>query len=149
IWSHFFGIDRWINRTGDFRAREQYGLIPRPQYAYGMLRAADQAKYIGAKSVTVVELGVASGRGLLNMIDCAKLITAETGITFRVIGFDTGAGLPSIEGYKDHPEIWNPGDFAMEDRVTLEKRLEGNAQIVWGDIDRTIDTFTKSLTPQA
>jgi hypothetical protein len=147
LWTHFFSVDSWVNRTGDFRTKERYGLISRAYYAYGMLRAADNAKYIGAGSVTVVEMGVASGNGLLNMIDCARLITAETGITFRIVGFDTGAGLPSIEGHKDHPEIWNPGDFAMEDRASLEKKMNGRADIIWGNIDQTIEGFTKSLSP--
>lgn len=146
IWTKLFNEDAWISRTGDFRAKERYGLISRAYYAYGMLRAADNAKYIGAKSVTVVEMGVASGNGLLNMIDCARLITAETGVTFRIVGFDTGTGLPSIEGHKDHPEIWNPGDFAMEDRASLEKKMGGQADIIWGDIDQTIDDFTKGLS---
>ena len=84
-----------------------------------MLRAADCAKYFGLTSVTAIEFGVASGAGLLNMANLADMITQETGVHVRVVGFDTGAGLPSIQGYKDHPEIWNAGDFAMEDRPAL------------------------------
>ncbi|AUC96460.1 hypothetical protein QU42_31565 [Bradyrhizobium sp. UASWS1016] len=149
LWTHFLGVDSWVGRTGDFRTRERHGLVSRPYYVYGMLRAADHARYVGASSVTVVEFGVASGRGLLNMIDCAELITAETGVAFRIVGFDTGAGLPSIDSYKDHPEIWNPGDFAMEDRTSLEKKIGGRAEIIWGNIDQTIDGFTGTLGPQS
>ena len=47
IWTRLFGEESWINRYGDFRTREQYGLISRANYLYGMLRAADVAKYFG------------------------------------------------------------------------------------------------------
>lgn len=146
IWTSLAGEEAWIRRTGDFRALERHSLIERPNYVYGMLRAADNARYLGIESVTVVEMGVASGAGLLNMIKSAELITRETKIAFRIVGFDTGTGLPSVEGYKDHPEIWNPGDFAMEERKTLEARIDGRAQIIWGDINTTIDQFTDTLT---
>ena len=63
--------------------------------AYGMLRAADLAAHFGKKAVTVVEFGVASGARPWNMIRLKELIERDTGVTLRVVGFDTGAGLPS------------------------------------------------------
>jgi hypothetical protein len=148
-WKQTFGEASWIARTGDFRTKEQYGLIERPNYAYGMLRAADCARYFGRNEVTVVEFGVASGAGLTNMVDLANVIEQGTRVKFHIFGFDTGAGLPQINGYKDHPEIWNAGDFATEDRSTLENRLNGNAQIIWGDIEQTIEPFVVRLTDRA
>src|SRR5690349_4856209 len=149
IWRRLFGDAAWINRHGSFRDREQYGLINRANYLYGMLRAADCAKYFGKTRVTVIEFGVASGAGLLNMVDLASLITTETGVEFRIVGFDTGKGLPQVRGYKDHPEIWNPGDFAMEDRDKLLRKLDHRAEIIWGDIADTIKPFTQLITPDA
>jgi hypothetical protein len=145
LWKQAFGEKSWILNHCDFRTKELHGLISRANYAYGMLRAADCAKYFGKPSVTVIEFGVASGAGLLNMADIAEELTKETGITFRVIGFDTGSGLPSIQGYKDHPEIWNPGDFAMEDRAGLLKKLNGRADVVWGDIAETVKPFIANV----
>lgn len=147
--SRLFGEAHWVKRHGDFRTRERYGLVSRANYVYGMLRAADLAKYFGHKCVTVVEYGVASGAGLLNMVSLAPQITQETGIDFRIIGFDTGRGLPPVHGYKDHPELWNSGDFAMEDRDTLVRKLGDRATIIWGDIADTVDPFTASLDPAA
>jgi hypothetical protein len=149
IWKGAFGEASWVSRTGDFRTKERYGLISRPNYLYGMLRAADCAKYFGKPSVTAIEFGVASGAGLLNMVDLAELITVETGIQFRIVGFDTGAGLPSVQGYKDHPEIWNPGDFATEDRPALLKKLGERAEIIWGDIAETVKPFTAAVEPSS
>ena len=147
VWSRLYGEASWVNRNGSFRDREQFGLISRANYLYGMLRAADCAKYFGKTRVTAIEFGVASGAGLLNMADLAQLIQAETGIEFDIVGFDTGQGLPQVQGYKDHPEIWNPGDFAMEDRESLVRKLKGRAKVIWGDIADTIGLFTESVDP--
>ena len=114
-----------------------------------MLRAADIAKYFGQKRVTVIEFGVANGNGLLNMIGVAPEIEKETGVELRIVGFDTGQGLPSVQGYKDHPELWNPGDFAMEDRDTLMRKLGGRAEMVWGDIADTVGPFIDRVEPSA
>ena len=148
LWTMALGERSWGSRTGDFRTRERYGLVGRPNYAYGMLRAADTARYFGHDQVTIVEFGVASGAGLINMSDLAGLISQETGVSFKIYGFDTGAGLPELRGPKDHPEIWNAGDFTMEDRATLERRLAGRATIIWGDIEQTIGPFVRELNPQ-
>jgi hypothetical protein len=124
-------------------------LISRSNYLYGMLRAADVAKYFGKRHVTVIEFGVASGAGLLNMVALAPAIEKETGIGLRIVGFDTGRGLPTTQGYKDHPEIWNSGDFATEDRNKLLDMLGGRAEIIWGDIADNIDSFTDAIDPSA
>jgi len=149
LWTRVLGEPSWIKYFGDFRARERYGLIQRANYLYGMLRAADVAKYWRKQNVTVIEFGVASGGGLLNMIGLAPMIEQETGIKLRIVGFDTGQGLPSVEGYKDHPELWNPGDFATQDRETLMRLVAGRAEMIWGDITDTIGPFTESIHSSA
>jgi hypothetical protein len=143
------GERRWAERRSDFRERELWGVVDRPCYAYGMLRAADLARYFGKKKVTVCEFGVAQGAGLLNMIELAEQITRETGVAFRIVGFDTGAGLPTVDGYKDHPELWSPGDFPMVDRDALLKRLDGRAEMIFGDLKDTADGFRETLDPEA
>ncbi len=149
IWTRLLGEISWVEHHGDFRTRERYGLIQRANYLYGMLRAADVAKYFGANRATVVEFGVASGTGLLNMISLASLIERETGVSLRIVGFDTGRGLPPVQGYKDHPELWNSGDFAMENRDALMRKLDDRAEIIWGDIAETIGPFTDAFDQAA
>jgi hypothetical protein len=51
MWTGIFGEPWWIDRHGDFRTRERYGLISRANYLCGMLRAADVAKYFGKKHI--------------------------------------------------------------------------------------------------
>jgi hypothetical protein len=136
-------------RTGTVRQQEELGLLPRPNYAYGMLRAADLARCLGRKGVTICEFGVATGNGLLAMIDLARRFEPETGIRFRIVGFDTGAGLPQIGGYEDHPELWSPGDFAMVNQDELTRRIDGRAELFLGDIKDTVSGFIDSLSSDA
>jgi hypothetical protein len=114
-----------------------------------VLRAADVARYFGLDAVTVCEFGVASGDGLVNLVDVAELVSSETGIAIRVLGFDTGSGLPPVQGFKEHPEIWSGGDFPMVSRDGLVERTRGRAEVVLGDIADTVDAFIDSLTPSS
>jgi hypothetical protein len=104
---------------------------------------------MGLDAVTVCEFGVASGDGLMNLVELAEHVAGETNVTFRVLGFDTGTGLPAPHGYKDHPEIWSGGDFPMASRDYLVERTQGRAEIVFGDIADTVDAFVESLSPSA
>jgi hypothetical protein len=138
-----------LERHGTFRQKEAHGLIPRANYAYGMLRAADLARFAGKRKATVCEFGVATGNGLMNMVELAAMIRTETGIELRVVGLDTGAGLPIVEGYEDHPELWSPGDFAMTNRDDLRRRVGDRAELIFGDIADTVDGFVASLDESA
>src|SRR6185312_13201999 len=67
VWSLVRNEASWIDRRGDFRTRERHGRIPRAHFVYGLLRAADLAKFFGYRTVTAIEFGVASGDGLLSL----------------------------------------------------------------------------------
>ena len=138
-----------VNSFGSTRQKEQYDLLRRAPYAYGLLRAADLAKAFGKKRTTVCEFGVADGTGLLNMIHLAEKISKETGIEFDIFGFDTCEGLPEIKGYKDHPEIWSPGDFKMGDKDSLLKKINNKAELIVGDIKDTVDIFVDMLNSES
>ena len=134
-----------IEASGSFRERVRYDLIDRPPYAFGLLAAADMARFCGVTRITAIEFGVAEGYGLLNVCEVAKKVSAETGVAFDILGFDTGAGLPALEGFRDHPEIWSAGDFAGVDAAALQAKLPANARIIWGDIRDTLPEFVRSL----
>jgi hypothetical protein len=135
--------------TGDFRARERFGLVYRRQYAYGLLRSADIAKYFGHSKVTACEFGVASGAGLVNMIQVAEKVTALTGVAFDIFGLDTGTGIPEGSGYKDHPEIWGSGDYPLNDHDGLMKRIAGRGELILGDIKDTVEPFLERIDATA
>jgi hypothetical protein len=125
---------------GSTLQKERFGVLHRNYYAYGMVRAAKIAKGLGKEKVTVCEFGVAQGRGLLNLIELARQIEPAVGIKFRIVGFDSGTGLPALQGYKDHPELWVPGDFTM-DKDALLSRIGNKAEIFFGDIADTVEKF--------
>jgi hypothetical protein len=114
-----------------------------------MLRAADLARFAGKQKATVCEFGVATGNGLMNMVELATIIKVETGVELRVVGFDSGQGLPIVDGYKDHPEIWSPGDFAMTNREELQRRVGDGAELIFGDIAETVGSFVSTLEESA
>jgi hypothetical protein len=138
-----------VERNGTFREKEAYGLADRPNYAYGLLRAADLARFMGRKRATVCEFGVATGNGLMNMVSLAERIHAEVGVELRIVGFDNGDGLPVIDGYRDHPELWSAGDFKMTNRAELCRRLGSRAELVFGDIKDTVQGFVATLDETA
>lgn len=143
-------IGRILSKIGGgIISQEHWGVCDRPSYAYGILRAAQIGKYFGHKKVTICEFGVAHGNGLLKMIDLAKQIGAATGMEFRIVGFDTGIGLPSVNGYKEHPEIWSAGDFALVDVPRLKQQIGDQAELIIGDIKDTVGQFLQTLKSDA
>ncbi|MCX7818543.1 MAG: hypothetical protein N2652_04940 [Kiritimatiellae bacterium] len=138
-----------VQCVGSARARERFGLLTgRPMYAYGLFRAADLARWCGCGRVTAVEFGVASGSGLLAMVEAAEHVRRETGVEVRVVGFDTAEGLPPPRDHRDHPELWSEGDFAMPDHADLRARLHGRAELILGNITDTVGSFVRTLTPE-
>lgn len=139
----------WAKLAGSVLSRERWGVLDRPSYAYGLLRAAQIGKYFGHHTVTVCEFGVAHGAGLLNMAELAGKIGAALDMKFRVVGFDTGTGLPTVHGFKEHPEIWSSGDFKLADSGELRARIGPRAELILGDIRESIGGFIKTLKPDA
>lgn len=135
-----------VAASSSFREKVRYDLIDRPHYAFGMLAAADMARFCGVPKITAIEFGVAEGQGLLNLCNIATAVTEETGIEFEIIGFDTSEGLPELEGHRDHPEIWSVGDFSGIGKDELEAQLPDNARMIWGDVRDTLADGIASLS---
>lgn len=129
---------------GSFRRKVDFDLVVRPQYAFPILRAADFALEWGYKTLTLVEFGVAAGAGLLNICNIARRVTKETGIEFRVVGFDTGQGMPPPIDYRDMPEYYHTGDFPM-DHERLRANLPSNCELILGNIEETIGPFFQTV----
>ncbi|MHB8470191.1 MAG: hypothetical protein ACYDCH_10610, partial [Gaiellaceae bacterium] len=145
---HLNGIALLVAAAGSTRARVAFDVLVRQQHAYGLLAAADAARARGRRRVTVVELGVGGGTGLLNICSLGRRIGRATGVEFDVVGFDTGVGLPPPADYRDHPELYKEGWFPPE-REALVAALPANARIVFGDLKETVDPFLATLTPAA
>jgi hypothetical protein len=137
-----------VAACGSYRAKVDFDLVVRQQYAFPILYAADAAKRYGYKTVTIIEFGVAGGAGLLNMCRIAERTRAATGIEFRIYGFDTGKGMPAPLDYRDLPESFQAGDFPM-DVEALKRALPDFAELIVGDIAETVPEFLDTLPDDA
>jgi hypothetical protein len=145
---HLNAISLGVAVFGGLRSKEAFDLLVRQQHAFGLLTAADQARARGIRRLSVVELGVGAGTGFLNLCELAARVTKETGVEFRLTGFDTGEGMPPPSDYRDHPELYKEGWFPMN-REALVKSLPANAQIRFGPIGETMESFVGELGREA
>ena len=125
---------------GGLRSKVDFDLVLRQQHAYALLTVADQAKSLGFAKVTVCEFGVAAGTGLLNIQELAERVTRLTGIEFDIYGFDTGQGMPAPKSVKDHPELYQAGDFPMNFEA-LSRRLTNNCHLILGPLEDSMNAF--------
>ncbi|MEZ5143119.1 MAG: hypothetical protein R2726_11465 [Acidimicrobiales bacterium] len=94
---------------------------------------------LGHDAVTVVELGVAGGNGLVLLEQFADIVSEVVGIRVDTVGFDVGSGMPTPKDYRDLAYVWQPGLFAM-DEAQLRRRLR-SARLEIGDVTETIPEF--------
>lgn len=124
---------------GSYAYRVEHGAVDRPAYGYIIFQAADLARRLGLSAMSVIEFGVAGGRGLLAMEHHAKETERATGVQIQVYGFDRAEGLPDPIGYRDLPHYWQPGSFRMD--VEQLRSCLTKAQLVLGDVADTVPAF--------
>jgi hypothetical protein len=146
---HLNLVSAGVSLFGGLRSKVAFDLVVRRQHAYGLLKAADDARARGIQRLTAVELGVASGTGLLNLCELAARVSEETGVEFLVAGFDSGEGMPAPTDFRDHPELYKEGWFPMEDREALARSLPAGAELHFGPVGETIGPFAERLGPDA
>ena len=111
----------------------------REQYYIAIRRAAVESAQLGCDRVTIVEFGVASGTGLLEIEAICSYLEKRFPVTFDIVGFDTGRGLPPPQDWRDRPWKWSEGWYDM-DIDGLKRRLR-RAQLVIGDVAATVRDF--------
>lgn len=132
----------WI--FGTFRAKVKFDLVLRHHNAFCILNCAQNALERGLKSVTLIEFGVASGAGLMNMAHLSSKIEKITGIKFNLVGFDLGLGMPPPKDFRDHPDLYGAGDFPM-DYNSLRSKIPPETKIILGPIEETVQEFIQNL----
>ncbi len=137
----------WAKLFGSLKAKIKYDVFRLPHYAFGIYEAASRAVQLGIKEITVIEFGVANGRGLLAMVKYAEKIMRILNVKIQVIGFDSGDGMPEHAGYKDHPELYVQGDFPMQDPSNLKKLLPANAKLIIANLNS--ENWTRYISPGA
>ena len=128
-----------LNRTLGIEQRKY--LIP---LAYGV----KEAIMCGYDRLAVAEFGVFYGAGLLDLCNAAKLFRDDFGLDIQVYGFDrgTGGGLPGlVNDYRDHPELFQAGEFKMPNQEALRAKLPDFCELVIGDVGDTVRGFEPRL----
>lgn len=128
-----------------FATRLALDLFPRPNYAYGVYRAAHQARALGLPAISALELGVGQGEGLLALEAVAAEVEATTGVHVATYGFDLGEGLPAPKDYRDLAYLYAPGYYRL-DLAPLRSRL-ARSKLVLGDVAQTIPAFLEQAPP--
>ncbi|MGH8772466.1 MAG: hypothetical protein ACREV2_15015 [Burkholderiales bacterium] len=123
-------------------ARNAWGVSGKPAYLLGTLTAAKIAIEQNVAEISVIEFGVAGGRGLLVLQSEAEAVERQTGVKVNVYGFDTGSiGTPKLIGdYRDHPDHCQPGDFPMDEDL-LRSQLSERTTLILGDVAETVEGF--------
>ncbi|MGE4351855.1 MAG: hypothetical protein AB7E52_06670 [Bdellovibrionales bacterium] len=119
--------------------------LGRTTYSLPLALGIREALQCGYDKLSVIEFGVAAGAGLLDLCKAAHYFRDTFGMDIRVYGFDTGSGLPELHGYRDHPELWHQGKYAMEDPDRLRAKLPPFAELIIGDIGETLVPFQEKL----
>src|SRR5262245_5356579 len=114
---------------GSFEFKERFDAYPRPSYAFGIYRAAKEAVALGYDRISIIEFGVARGRGLMAMTEIiAEVKKLFPSLSFDLYGFDTLTGLPKPTDSRDQLYLWGQGEFPHE------KPLPHNAELIVGDV---------------
>jgi hypothetical protein len=111
----------------------------RPHYTWGVLHSAHLAKSIGVDRISVIEFGVAGGKGLVALERAASKIERSLGVGIDVYGFDTGWGLPKPTSPLDMPNLYREGEYPM-DVEALHKEI-GDANLVLGLVEDMVPKF--------
>ena len=133
---------------GSYRMKVAFDVVRRRHYAYCTLAAADLAKSRGLDAITIVEFGVAGGDGLLNLCHIARDVSSITEVRIEVLGFDSGCGMPPPRDYRDHPDLYQAGDFPMNVEA-LRHALPSNGKLMLGELRDTVPRFMRQLSSRS
>jgi hypothetical protein len=134
---HWEASYREVNRlTNQLAARDGR---QRDSYTWCTLHAARLARHLGEDRISVVEFGVAGGKGLVALERAARWAQARYDVVVDVVGFDSGLGLGAPKDARDLPNIWSQGDFVM-DEARLRPLLE-RAELVLGWVADTLPAW--------
>lgn len=140
-------VGYWVSTLykNDFKRRLDFNAISKPEYGYGAYYAACQSKSLGYRSLSLIELGVAGGNGLVALENIALSLERTFNLKIDVYGFDAGVGMPEASSYKDLPYVWKKKFFKMDTEKLLSSLKK--AKLIIGNAEQTIPDFIKNGNP--
>lgn len=128
-----------------YLTRLEYDGLDRTHNGFCIYNAASLAGALGYPRISVIELDVAGGRGLINVEYHVEQIRKLSTVDFEVYGFDLGSGLPAPVDYRDMPYMWAQGYYSM-DQDKLQDSLKFS-KLVIGNVRETCSTFFNDHEP--
>ena len=119
--------------------------LGRSYYALSLAHGVQQAIHCGYQKIVAIELGVASGAGLLDLCQAAHVFREVFKMDIQVYGLDGTFGLPAVEDYRDHPELWTKGLYTMPDPKQLRSKLPAFAELIIGDVGDTVKSLEEKI----
>lgn len=129
-----------------FTVSYNLGLLEyRASYAHIVFESARSAKRLGYSTYSLIEFGVANGRGLFELENIVSEVSRELDISIEIYGFDSGIGMIEINDYRDLPHLVSTGFFKMNENE-LRENLRFS-QLVIGDVSETVPSFFTNYNP--
>lgn len=128
---------------GNYRQKILFDLVLRQNHAFCLNEAFKLAKQQKVKRISAIEFGVSTGGGLMNICKIANKLGKIYDIEITIFGFDTGEGMPVPLDFRDHPELYQQGDFKM-DQTILIQQLPENCHLILGPIEETLQEFIQN-----
>jgi hypothetical protein len=128
-----------------YKDRLSINWIDRPHYGHCIFEAARLATRLRMPRISVIEFGCGGGNGLLNCEMHITEIQKIFPVQIELYGFDTGAGMPAAQDYRDFPHYFKPGLYKM-DPAALTQRLK-LGKLALGEVKETCKTFFGKYNP--
>ena len=116
------------------------GVLPRPNYALGILMAAHQAKELNYKKISIIELGCWNFEGLIDIENYINDIKKFIDIDFSVYGFELGSGhIKEETDPRNRLYELSGGDYAFKKEENIKKLKF--SRLILGDVKETVPKF--------
>ncbi len=118
------------------------GVIPRPQYAFGLFFTASLASQLNIKKFSVIEFGCWQGEGLMDLEHYSEEIEKIFKIKIDIYGFEGGEGLPPPKDFKDRIYQFSQGE--MKESLEKIKKNLSRSNLIIGKFKETVPKFMES-----
>ena len=119
--------------------------VARSHFTWCLLHAARLARALRIPRISVLELGVAGGNGLVALEAAAGPVERLLGVGLEIFGFDAGTGLPKPQDPRDLPNLYREGIYAMDEPLLRARLRRSDLRI--GLVADTIGTFMGERHP--
>jgi len=93
----------------------------RPHYETMLLESCTEAKKLAYNEVSILELGIAGGNGILSLEKYKKNIENITDVKINIYGLDSGEGMPTSDNKADAIFLTKEGSYKIDKKKNRSK----------------------------